>query len=164
LLRDIFGASGASRGLPASKHSEVSGKIVLLGGTYDPQDRHQTALGLQDGVELVASAVESELNPQSSKELGLVWEILIDIVITLLVVGLSYFLRPHWAMAGALALVAVLFLFGPLFAIVAGYRTSAISFSLGVLLEQMAHGADAREELHLARLELKDLKRGVPLS
>ncbi len=39
----------------------VRDKIVIIGGTYLGQDRHQTPLGLMAGVDVVASATETEL-------------------------------------------------------------------------------------------------------
>ena len=42
--------------------SPIAGKIVLLGGSYLGQDRHDTPIGQMHGVDIMANVVETELN------------------------------------------------------------------------------------------------------
>lgn len=161
LLREIMPLA-SNPSMPASKHSELSGKIVIFGGSYSRADKHVTALGVQDGVDLVASAVESQLNPRESRELDRISEVSIDALLYFAVSLMYYYWRPKWAVLGSLSIVGLLFVFGPVVALVAGYRTSAIPFVLGILIEQMTRGVEAREELHEALEELKQLKASTP--
>jgi hypothetical protein len=45
------------------KVKELSGKIVLLGGSYRDFDRHFTPLGTTTGVEILANAIQTERSP-----------------------------------------------------------------------------------------------------
>jgi hypothetical protein len=157
-LRDVMPPDISEQTPPAAERSLLTGKVVILGGSYSPGDKHSTALGVLNGVEVVASAVEAELNPRDPQEPSLASEVIIDAILSLLVVVFYYFLRPYWALAGSLVLVAFLFFFGSLVAAIADYRMSSISFTLGILIEQMTRGVDARDELHQTQEKLRLLK------
>lgn len=58
-------------GLPWRRY--VKDRIVLLGGSYDHADWHQTPLGEMAGVQIIASALETELNGGSRPRLAIIW-------------------------------------------------------------------------------------------
>ncbi len=43
-------------------------KIVLLGGSYLDQDRHETPIGVLPGLEIMANVIETELAPGGGRE------------------------------------------------------------------------------------------------
>jgi hypothetical protein len=132
---------------PASGHSDLVGKIVLLGGSYSPQDRHQMPFGVLDGVEVVANAVEAELNPQGQREIGWVAEVGLKVVLALLIWVGHHFLRPLYALWSSLGLLTLLVFVGSLMAaFYAGYVANFALFLLGILIEQLYHSAKVAEQ------------------
>lgn len=66
-------------GLPWRRY--VKDRIVLLGGSYDYADRHQTPLGEMAGVQIVASALETELNGGSRPRLATNWVLICSAIV-----------------------------------------------------------------------------------
>jgi CHASE2 domain-containing sensor protein len=65
-VRDVL---QASRGDAWSSRGPLTGRVVLVGGTYyAARDEHVTPVGRMSGVELVAQAVESELQGTGIRE------------------------------------------------------------------------------------------------
>lgn len=83
----------------------VRGKIVLLGGTYlAARDIHPTPVGRKSGVEVLAMAVESELQGAGISKLHEAFAILIDILFGTLLVYFSWrFVSPHAMLLNLLA-------------------------------------------------------------
>jgi CHASE2 domain-containing sensor protein len=137
-LGDILTKTNAK----ASSNSDLARKIVLLGGSYSPQDRHQTPFAVLDGVEVVASAVEAELNPQGQREMGLGAEIVLKVFLALLIAVTHHFLRPSYALLATMGLLTFLIFFGSLVAaFFAAYRADFVPFLVGILIEQLYSSA-----------------------
>ena len=80
----------------SSEKSPIRDKIVLLGGTYKAaRDVHPTPIGQVPGVELLAMAIESELQGTGIRTLHEATSILIDILFGSLLVYLNWrFVTP----------------------------------------------------------------------
>lgn len=59
----------------------VADRIVLLGGTYDYADRHQTSFGEMAGVHVLANAIDTELDGGGRLRLGTFWIISVLLVV-----------------------------------------------------------------------------------
>lgn len=62
--RDEWSASDLLGPKAAAIQRELQGRIVLIGSACDTRDEHQTPLGWQNGVEILADAVDTELKLQ----------------------------------------------------------------------------------------------------
>jgi len=141
-LGDILGSSA----IPSVPNNDLYGKIVLLGGAYSPQDKHQTPFGVLDGVELTASAVEAELNPQSTREMNWAQEIGLKVILGLTIAIIHHFLRPFYALVSTVGFLAFLVFLGSVMAaLFGGYRADFVPFLLGILIEQLYHGTEQGE-------------------
>jgi CHASE2 domain-containing sensor protein len=52
------------------KDLRLTGKIVLLGGRYDPSDEHWTPIGPMFGVDIIAQIIETELDGDGNSPVG----------------------------------------------------------------------------------------------
>jgi CHASE2 domain-containing sensor protein len=127
------------------------GKIVLLGGSYAYHDRHSTPFGVINGVELVATAVETEIdhkNEHTEREwvhLTKKWSL--KILLSLLVVLIHVRLRPVAAMIGTVGLLSCLVFFGMTIAfVIADYSPDFVPFLVGIWMEQLIEGSIRAEE------------------
>jgi CHASE2 domain-containing sensor protein len=98
------GAEGAGRTkIPAShilrfdeqsgwQHDNpLRGKIVLVGGTYLDEDRHETPLGKLPGVEIIANVIETELGGGGNKPPDFWRIVLLQIFDGVLLLGLFHY-------------------------------------------------------------------------
>ena len=69
----------APDGVPWRRY--VNDRIVLLGGSWDYADRHQTPLGEMAGVQIVASALETVLNGGGRPRLATIWVLLFSAIV-----------------------------------------------------------------------------------
>lgn len=60
----------ASHVLQMANNDLLRGKIVILGGSYLGEDKHDTPLGMMSGVEILANAVETELKGGGAEPLS----------------------------------------------------------------------------------------------
>jgi hypothetical protein len=121
-----------------------------LGGSYSTSDRHPTAYGVMNGAELIATATEAELDTTKPRQLR-PWleEFFVNLFLSLWI-GISYrFLKPYAAIGWSLVALVAVTLFVPVIAFLVGYRLNAISFGLGVLIEQLARSAEAHDDRDL---------------
>jgi CHASE2 domain-containing sensor protein len=167
-LRDLMPEDSSQDHDPVPEQNVLSGKVVVLGGSYTPQDKHATIFGVVDGENLIATAIESELNPQASKAVGFFTGLGINVFLTILISFYYYRYYPGWALLFSLATIALLFFLGPILCVMVSYRTSSVSFALGILIEQLTRGADSSTKMHklkednmaLAK-EIEDLKQAA---
>lgn len=61
--------------------SYVTNRIVLLGGTYDYADRHQTPFGEMAGVHVLANVVDTELDGRRRLRLGTFWVFIFSLIV-----------------------------------------------------------------------------------
>jgi len=121
-----------------SSHSDLSDKIIILGGSYSPLDRHLTPFGVLTGAELIAHAAEAELSPQGQREMSLVEEVGLKIILAVLVALNHRLLKKRYAFVCTMGLLTVLVLFGSVFAAVfIGYRATFVPFLLGIVVDQL---------------------------
>jgi CHASE2 domain-containing sensor protein len=101
--------SYAKREFWSSEKSPIRDKIVLLGGTYKAaRDVHPTPIGQVAGVELLAMAIESELQGTGIQIIHEVTSILIDILFGSLLVYLNWrFVTPRSIFFNLLAVMAL---------------------------------------------------------
>jgi hypothetical protein len=131
---------------PVAPINDLSDKIVLLGGAYSPQDRHQTPFGFATGVEIVANAVEAELAPQGRREMQEFTQVTLKIILAVLIAGIHHFFRPFHALWLTTGLLAFLVFFGSVAAaLFAGYRADFVPFLVGILIEQLYTSAETAE-------------------
>jgi CHASE2 domain-containing sensor protein len=142
----------------SSEQSPIRGKIVLLGGTYRAaRDVHPTPMGRVAGIELVAMAVESELQGRGVRFLHEAFAIAIDILFGSLLVYLNWrFASPRAALlnllaVGALALLASYLTFNTL-----GYWLNFALVLTGIWLH---HQLDVLREVPRLHHEIDELKQ-----
>ncbi len=115
------GAGGAGRaripagnilklaGNPNWKNNElIKNKIVLLGGSYLGEDKHDTPLGVMNGVEINSNIIESELRGGGVKPPSFLRVILLQIFDGVLLITL--FQLFSWRKAALLSLPFIIFL------------------------------------------------------
>jgi CHASE2 domain-containing sensor protein len=89
----------------------LKGKLVLLGGSYLGQDRHDTPFGQMNGVEILAQVVETELSGGGHRVPGTPVIVLLELFDVCLLALLAYWLRKRsalFAFGVKLALVVAL--------------------------------------------------------
>ncbi len=90
-------------------NSPVRDKIVLLGGSYLDQDRHDTPVGRMHGVEVMANVIETELRPGGGQKApGRAVVLVLELFESFALVLLFHALRLRWALLASLALVPVI--------------------------------------------------------
>nr|HET7858372.1 protein kinase [Caldimonas sp.] len=124
----------------------IRGRVVLLGGRYDPTDVHPTSIGPMQGVELLANVVETEIAGRDYRRpaiLSLLAIGLLDLLATMALVarwgawrGNAGGIASGLALAGALAATDV-FPAWP-FAVVVAITVSATHLAVSALREQRA--------------------------
>jgi CHASE2 domain-containing sensor protein len=125
-----------SSGWPAS--SPVKDKIVLLGGSYLGQDRHETPLGQMTGLEILANAVETDLNAGGERPPSRVVSFLLEIFEAFVLIVLFHTLRFPLALGSSVILIPVVALMCSLLAY--GNISHFLEFSvvlLGLLLFEL---------------------------
>jgi len=149
--------AGAGKWDPASAYARelthpLKGRVLLLGGEYDPQDWHPTPYGLKPGVEVLAGFTEYVLHHGPGNQSGgwLKWPIKLLLALTIAWIHCRF--RPLAALTLCLLGLGLLVLFGGLLAAyVAGYRAAMVPFFVGILLEQLVTSAEkAQEVAHVA--------------
>jgi len=116
------------------------GDIVVLGAGFS--DIHPTRFGPQLGIELTASAIESELNPSQPRQiLGWIHWIL-KIALALGIAWLNSRLLPLWATAGTLLLLATVFLASFLGIYYRVFQLDFLPFMIGIWIEQLVESAE----------------------
>ena len=90
--RDVWSTSARKEdGGQEQKVSDLSNRLVLLGGTYLDVDRHFTPLGKEPGVFVLANAIQTELDSPAraySKRALFVWQV---------IAGTAFFIILHFS-------------------------------------------------------------------
>ncbi len=86
----------------------IKDKIVLLGGSYLDEDKHDTPLGIMNGFEITANVIESDLRGGGTKPPGFLSVILLQVFDGFLLITLFQILPWHKAALMCLPLIVVL--------------------------------------------------------
>lgn len=119
--------------------SPFRGKIVLLGGSFRAgRDVYTTPLGMTTGIQLMAQAVESELQGRGIYHSNKFLMILFDFVAWIALVAVYYFCRLSVALWTSIVAIPLLSLTGSLFAFSSlAYWADFAPVVLGVLIHQL---------------------------
>lgn len=145
--------------------SALSGKIILIGGAYAAaRDDYATAVGKLQGVELIANAIDNDLDDVGFLEFSEGKALAIDLVLSAIIVLAFYFIGSLWV-ATLLSLSLTLLLTFGLSALAfrsATYWISFVPIVIGILIHQLiSHGeryAEVRRELAAAEAKIKRLE------
>jgi len=131
----------------AVSNHPLMGKVVLLGGEYDPQDWHPTPYGLKPGVEVLASMTEHWLRGSADYEIEVWKELGLKLVLALAIAWIHSRFRPLAALMASLTLLFALVLVGGVLAVyLTAYRATVVPFLLGIVLEQLVTSAHKAQE------------------
>ena len=126
------------------------GDIVILGASFS--DIHTTSFGPKLGIELTASAIETEIL-ESSKWQFLGWPLAVmhwggKIILGFLIALLNSKLKPLWALLGISLLVALVFLvsFAAYYSL--HFQIEFLPFMIGIWIEQLVQGAERAQHAH----------------
>jgi CHASE2 domain-containing sensor protein len=95
-----------SQNWPAA--SPIRGKIVLLGGSYLGQDRHDTPIGQLEGLEVLANVIETELSGGGYKAPSRGILFLLELFEAFVLILFFHILRLRSALAWSLALIPMM--------------------------------------------------------
>jgi CHASE2 domain-containing sensor protein len=137
-----------------SVHSELAGKIVIVGGTYcEGNDLHRTAMGTTSGMEIVASQVAALIDPRGTvSRIRELYMILLDLVVGAILVCINHRFHSTPAKALLLSLLAI-----PVMALLASFLVfSSMAFwantmpvSISVLIHQFYEHTTEYRRLYL---------------
>lgn len=142
----------------------LRGKIVLLGGMYQAAcDEHNTAVGIQYGVELIAEAIESEFRGGDIRPVGEGRLISLDIASGVLFVVLTYYCSRGWKRIIRIGAIPIIAVFGSLiafhsYAIWANFVPILLGVYFHYRYEQSKEHAELRKELEELRTTNHELK------
>ncbi len=125
-----------SKNWPAA--SPIRGKIVLLGGSYLGQDRHDTPIGQLNGLEVMANVIETELCGGGYKAPSRAVLFFLELFEAFVLILLFHILRVRWALAWSLVLIPLMAAFCSTFAY--GDRHHFLQFTfvlLGLLIFEL---------------------------
>jgi CHASE2 domain-containing sensor protein len=132
----------------AAVDPRLAGRIVVLGGFYSREDRHDTPWGTRESARLVAMAIEEAFHGGPMHKLADPVKWMLKLLLALLIACIHHWVRPVAATAltiGGLLPAAVL-VSGEL-AFRFGYDVGVVVFGLGILIEQLLAGAERANEL-----------------
>jgi CHASE2 domain-containing sensor protein len=118
-----------SKNWPAA--SPILGKIVLLGGSYLGQDRHDTPIGQLPGLEVMANVIETELSGGGYKAPSRAVLFLLELFEAFVLILLFHILRLRWALACSLVLIPLMAILCSAFAY--GDKHHFVQFALVLL-------------------------------
>lgn len=135
-LSDLMGNGGST--VP---HVGGLGDVVLLGANFS--DIHATTFGPRLGIELTASAIESELAPHLGPWRVYEWSHwILKILLAFAIAWLNNRLLPLWATTGTLLLLGVIFVASFLGIYYGVFRMDFLPFMIGIWIEQLIEGAE----------------------
>ncbi len=143
-LSDLMGEGGSAKPRPGEL-----GDIVLVGGKFS--DIHPTPFGPKLGIELTASAVETELAGESETWRVYGWSRwIIKVLLAFAIAWLNSRMMPRWATAGIFLLLVLVFAASFLGIYYALFRMEFLPFMIGIWIEQLIEGSEhAQRAAHL---------------
>jgi hypothetical protein len=122
------------------------------GGKFS--DIHSTPFGPRLGIELTASAVETELGVKTGPSYVHGWSQLVaKILLALGIAWLNSRLMPIWAAMGTMMLMALVFVLSFVGIYYGLFRMEFLPFIIGIWIEQLIEGSErAQHASHIARI------------
>lgn len=118
----------------------LRGKIVIIGAAF--ADDHPTPFGIQPGADLIASAVETELDKNSEPFVIRGWaQLSVKLVLALMLAALHHYLRPLYALSGTLLIVCGVIALSFVAYYYEALRLDFLPFVVGIWIEQLYQGA-----------------------
>jgi hypothetical protein len=119
----------------------LRGKIVVMGAAYG--DEHATAFGVQEGPDLIASAVETELDRTGEPFAVRGWtQMLAKVLLALVLAALHHYVRPLYALSGTLMIVCGVICLSFVVYYYEALRLDFLPFVVGIWVEQLYEGAE----------------------
>ncbi len=120
------------------KVTPLSGKVVVLGGSFAAaRDSYWTAVGPRDGIEILATAIDSELHKPMPLEASVVLFYVIDVLVGLLILLISRLLPKSWSLLFVVLAVPASAFAGSLLAFWSGYFASFMPVLAGVFFHKL---------------------------
>jgi CHASE2 domain len=131
---------------PPERDPRLEGRIVVLGALHSRADKHDTPWGTKYGAELVASAIEEDLNPDGLAHLPVPVKWSMKALIALGIAALHHYLRPVWATGFSVLLLPIAVMLSALAIFYFGdYELAVVPLVVGILLEQLVTSAEKAE-------------------
>jgi hypothetical protein len=147
--RDFLESRNGIIGVKSTGNAEelLGGKLLFLGGSYSNSDfyRSYTTSTSVEGVKLLAMAAEAELDGQRLGELPWIATKLLEIMLSLLLAAVYYYLRPLPATLFSLSLLSLSIIYVGYLGYLAHVSVDFIPFLIAIWLELMVHGAEECE-------------------
>jgi hypothetical protein len=144
LAEPAEGPHGVKQGIVDPR---ITGKIVVFGGSYSSCDQYKTPFGDRPGAEIVASALDQELDGRPTGFMGrdkYLWKLCLALVI----VAVHTMFRPIPALFATLGLLTLLVWQGVWIAFYfVNYRASVVPFLLAIVIEQLGSAAHRAHDL-----------------
>jgi CHASE2 domain-containing sensor protein len=147
------------------ERSPLQGRVVILGGQFaQARDMHFTPVGERFGMEMVAEAVDGEIEHQFIDKMAIGRAILLELGVGLVLVWVHWWLHRPWAVYAMTLLIVVLSIICSLIA----FHTAAFWFNfvtvyvglwIHLLWDSTQDGRRAHKELALLRA--RDLGAGA---
>lgn len=116
----------------------LSGKVVVLGGSFpEARDSYWTPVGNRDGIELLATAIDTERHTPMSLETSRVLFYVIDIVVGLLILLVGRLLPRTGSLLFVVGAIPVAAFLGSLLAFWSSYYASFMPVLVGVFLHKL---------------------------
>ncbi len=133
-----------------AQHGPLTGKIVLLGGMYRAaRDEHVTPVGVRTGVELMAQAIETELQGGGIRFANHLWILVLEILVGMVLVVLHYSFSLGWAVILSIVAIPVLTCLGSWLAFnTFALWASFIPIVVSVLIHQLYDHAKEYRRMH----------------
>lgn len=146
----VRGANAVPKECPLAASGQrdprLEGRIVVLGALHSRADKHDTPWGTKYGAELVASAIEEDLNPDGLAHLPVSIKWGMKALIALGIAALHHYLRPLWATGFSVLLLPIAVLLSGLAIFYFGdYELAVVPLVVGILLEQLVTSAEKAE-------------------
>jgi CHASE2 domain-containing sensor protein len=141
-------------------HSPLEGRVVILGGTFSQaRDFHFTPVGERFGMEMVAEAVDGEIERRFISHLAIWTACVLELMAGLALVWVHWWLHRPWAVYAMTLMIIVLSIICSMIA----FRTAAYWFNftavfVGVWIHLLWDSTQAGRRAHreLARLRAGD--------
>jgi CHASE2 domain-containing sensor protein len=140
----------ANKEIDESRAALLEGKVVLIGGGFpEARDEYFTPVGPMEGVRLNALAIQTDLSKGGITDFNEIGEWLIDVFVSIVLVGVFYRYenRPLTALWISAVAIPAAFVFSLLLFNTAAYWFNFIPVAAGVIIHQLSDMAEGRGRL-----------------
>jgi CHASE2 domain-containing sensor protein len=121
----------------------LSGRIALLGGYYSQCDRYPTPFGMKPGVEIIGSAIETELATTPRIDIEGLETVGIELILAIVVAWIHHTFRPRYALLLTILVLSIVLIQASYEAFrFTAYRVGVIPFLVGIWIEQSFESAE----------------------